>query len=58
MGELEALIRRQDMLLERISKMDNEIEKLDKRLAFLGWTMEPERIESFDDPEMLVEEVA
>lgn len=58
MGELEALIRRRDMLLERISKMDNEIEKLDKRLAFLGWTMEPGRIESFDVPEMLVEEVA
>ena len=58
MDELEALIRRRDMLLERISKMDNEIEKLDKRLAFLGWTMEPERIELFDGPEMLVQEVA
>ena len=35
MGEIEALIRRRDMLLERILKMNHEIEKLDARLAFL-----------------------
>jgi hypothetical protein len=58
MGEIEALIRRRDMLLERISKMNNEIEKLDGRLAFLGWTMEPERIEIFDVPKMFVQEMA
>ena len=58
MGEIEALIRRRDMLMERISKMNNEIEKLDVRLAFLGWTMEPESIELFDGPEMLGQEVA
>ena len=41
------------MLLERILKMNNEIEKLDARLAFLRWTMEPEGIELFEGQEML-----
>lgn len=38
MQEYEALVRRRQMLLERISKINYEIEKLDKRLDFLGRT--------------------
>ncbi len=34
--EYEALIRRRQMLLEKISKINYEIEKLDRRLDFLG----------------------
>lgn len=36
MEEWEALIKRRRMLLERISKMNYEVEKIDKRLDFLG----------------------
>jgi dynactin complex subunit len=35
MNEIEALIQRREMLLERISKMNNEIEKIDRRMASL-----------------------
>jgi hypothetical protein len=58
MGEIEALIRRRDMLLERILNMNHEIEKLDGRLAFLGWTRGPESIELIEGQEMLGQEVA
>jgi hypothetical protein len=36
MGEGEALIQRRKMLLDKISKMNNEVEKIDQRLNFLG----------------------
>lgn len=58
MGEVEALIRRRDMLMESISKMDYEIEKIDRRLAFLGWTAEPGNIELSEGSEMYVQGVA
>ncbi len=35
MSELEALIQRKEMLLERISAMTYEIDKIDRRLVFL-----------------------
>jgi hypothetical protein len=58
MGEIEALIRRRDMLLERILNMNHEIEKLDGRLAFLGWKIGPESIELIEGQEMIRQEVA
>jgi hypothetical protein len=36
MDESEALIRRREMLLERISKMQYEVDKIDDRVAMLG----------------------
>lgn len=36
MEEWQALIRRRQMLWERISKMNFEVEKIDQRLDFLG----------------------
>ena len=35
MNEIEALIQRRERLLERISRMNNEIEKIDRRMASL-----------------------
>jgi predicted nucleic acid-binding Zn-ribbon protein len=35
MNEIEALIQRREGLLERISRMNNEIEKIDRRMASL-----------------------
>jgi hypothetical protein len=35
-NEWEALIQRRVMLREKVSKMNYEVEKIDKRLAFLG----------------------
>jgi len=36
MGEFEALVRRRELLVERISKMEHEVEKIDSRLAFIS----------------------
>ena len=36
MGECETLIRRREMLLEDISMMSHEVEKIDQRLDFLA----------------------
>jgi hypothetical protein len=36
MEEWEALIKRRQMLSDRISKMNYEVEKIDQRLDFLG----------------------
>ncbi len=36
MNEFEALIRRRDLLMVRISKMEQEVAKIDNRLAFLS----------------------
>jgi hypothetical protein len=35
MGEWEALIQRRKMLLENVSKINYEVEKIDQRLAYL-----------------------
>jgi hypothetical protein len=44
MGEGEALIQRRKMLLDKISKMNNEVEKIDQRLNFLGRSAASERL--------------
>ena len=44
MGEGEALIQRRKMLLDKISKMNNEAEKIDQRLNFLGRSAASERL--------------
>ena len=36
MDESEALIRRRNLLMDRISKMEHEVEKIDSRLAFIS----------------------
>ena len=35
MDEWEALIKRRELLLDKISSMTHEVEKIDQRLAFL-----------------------
>jgi len=42
MEEWEALIKRRQMLWDRISKMNHEIEKIDQRLDFLEKIAAPE----------------
>jgi ubiquinone biosynthesis protein UbiJ len=42
MEEWEALIQRRKMLLENVSKINHEVEKIDQRLDFLGRTTVPE----------------
>jgi len=47
MGEWEALIQRREMLLDKISKMNNEVEKIDQRLDFLGKAAASERFDRY-----------
>jgi len=47
MGEWEALIQRREMLLDKISKMNNEVEKIDQRLDFLGRDAASERFDRY-----------
>ena len=58
MIESEALIQRRELLLERISKMSYEVEKIDQRMAFLQRTTESERFDLFQTQEQLAEEVS
>jgi hypothetical protein len=58
MGEFEALIRRRKMLLEKISKMNHEVEKIDQRLDFLGKMAISEQIEQYHVQHRLVQEVS
>jgi hypothetical protein len=44
MGEGGALIQRRKMLLDKISKMNNEVEKIDQRLDSLGRAAASERL--------------
>jgi dynactin complex subunit len=57
MSESEALIQRRGLLLERISKMNNEIEKIDQRIAFLQRAEESGLVDIFHTQEQLVEGV-
>lgn len=57
MIESEALIQRRELLLERISKMSYEVEKIDQRMAFLQRMAESERFDLFQTQEQLAEEV-
>ena len=43
MGEWEALIKRRQLLWDRVSKMNHEVEKIDQRLDFLEKIAAPER---------------
>jgi hypothetical protein len=58
MGENEALIQRRELLLERISKMNYEVEKIDQRIAFLERIRESERADLFQTQEQFAEEVS
>jgi len=57
MNELEALIQRRELLIERIIKMEYEIQKIDQRVAFLeGKTSE--RIDVIPSQRGLLNEVS
>jgi len=57
MNESEALIQRRELLLERISKMNYEIEKIDQRMASLQGIAESGLVDLFHTQEQLAEEV-
>jgi len=57
MNESEALIQRRELLLERISKMNYEIEKIDQRMASLQGIAESGLVEIFYTQKQLVEGV-
>ncbi len=57
MNENEALIRRRGLLFERITKMNNEVEKIDQRIAFLQRVEAPGLVDLFQTQERLAEEV-
>ena len=57
MGESEALIQRRERLSERISKMNNEIEKIDQRMASLQRVEVSGLVDIFYTQEQLVEGV-
>ena len=56
MGEYEALIKRRQMLLERISEVSYEVEKIDKRLDFLSMINMSEQFDQYRMQEQLVQE--
>ncbi len=58
MEEWEALIKRRQMLWDRISKMNREVEKIDLRLDFLGRRALSEQIDQYRMEERLVPEVS
>ncbi len=58
MEEWEALIRRRQMLWEKISKMNHEVEKIDQRLDFLGRSAMSGQINLCRIDERIVQEVS
>jgi hypothetical protein len=58
MEEWEALIKRRQMLWDRISKMNHEVEKIDLRLDFLGRRALSEQINQYRMEERFVQEVS
>lgn len=56
MNELEALIQRRELLIERIIKKEYEIQKIDQRIAFLE-SKTSERIDVFPSQKRLMNEV-
>jgi hypothetical protein len=58
MGECDALIRRRKMLLEEISRMSHEVEKIDQRLDFLERTAISELIDPYHMQHRFVQEVS
>jgi len=57
MEEWEALLQRRLMLLDRISKMNHEIDKIDQRLDFLGRGVVSEQPDSYLLREQLMQKV-
>ena len=57
MEEWEALLQRRQMLLDRISKMNHEIDKIDQRLDFLGRGVVSEQVNSYLLREQLIQKV-
>jgi len=57
MNEIEALIQRRELLIERISKMDYEVQKIDHRIAYLDGKG-VERIDAFQSQKRLMNEVS
>jgi hypothetical protein len=57
MEEWEALLQRRQMLLDRISKMNHEIDKIDQRLDFLGRGVVSEHLDSYLLRERLMQKV-
>jgi hypothetical protein len=57
MEEWEALLQRRLMLLDRISKMNHEIDKIDQRLDFLGRGVASEQLDSYLLREQLMQKV-
>ena len=57
MSESEALIQRRELLLERISKMNSEVVRIDQRIAFLQRAGESGSVEIFYAQKQLVEGV-
>ena len=57
MEEWEALLQRRQMLLDRISKMNHEIDKIDQRLDFLGRGVVSEQLDSYLLREQLIQKV-
>jgi hypothetical protein len=58
MHEWEALIQRREMLQEKVSKINYEVEKIDKRLAFLDKVSESKDFDQFQSREPLAYEVS
>jgi len=58
MHEWEALIQRREMLQEKVSKINYEVEKIDKRLAFLDKVSESKYFDQFQSREPLAYEVS
>jgi hypothetical protein len=58
MDEWEALIQRRQMLSEKLSKMNNEVEKIDQRLDFLRGMSVSEQFDQYRIQERFVQEVS
>jgi len=56
--EWEALIQRREMLQEKVSKINYEVEKIDKRLTFLDKVSESKDFDQFQSREPLAYEVS
>jgi hypothetical protein len=58
MEEWEALIKRRQMLSDKISKLNYEVEKIDQRLDFLGRITVSEQIHGYSIQERFVQVVS
>jgi hypothetical protein len=58
MEEWEALIQRRQMLSDKVSKMNHEVEKIDQRLNFLGMITVSGQLDRNHVQEQLVQEVS